>query len=66
MSEQAGILQILSRMGFEAQIDAELGTIMIKKFEDCDCCHGMINNCNGDFCQDMGMCFCVSGSFHED
>lgn len=66
MSEQTGIIQMLGSMGLQTQIDAELGTIFIKKFEDCDCCHGMINNCAGDFCENFGMCFCVSTSFHED
>eukprot|EP00354_Favella_ehrenbergii_P000819 CAMPEP_0170463356 /NCGR_PEP_ID=MMETSP0123-20130129/8499_1 /TAXON_ID=182087 /ORGANISM="Favella ehrenbergii, Strain Fehren 1" /LENGTH=116 /DNA_ID=CAMNT_0010728769 /DNA_START=218 /DNA_END=568 /DNA_ORIENTATION=+ len=63
---QTGIVSMLSRMGLDVQVDAELGTILIAKFENCDCCHGMINNCRGEICEDLGMCFCVSNSFHQD
>ena len=63
---QSGIINMLSRMGIEAQVDPELGTIFIQQFESCDCCHGLINNCRGDLCENLGMCFCVSHSLHQD
>ena len=47
-------------------MDPELGTIFIKQFESCTCCHGLINNCRGELCENLGMCFCVSQAFHED
>ena len=62
---QQGIISMLSRMGMEAQVDPELGTIFIKQVEDCDCCHGLINNCNGDICEQLGMCYCVAEALHE-
>ncbi len=65
-SAQAGIIQMLSRMGLEAQVDPELGTIFIQQFEECTCCHGLINNCKGQFCENLGMCFCVSEALHGD
>ena len=65
-SQQAGIVSMLSRAGLEAQVDQELGTIFIAQFEQCSCCHGLINNCRGEICEDLGMCFCVSESFHQD
>ena len=62
---QAGIISMLSRMGLDAQVDSELGTIYIQQIESCDCCHGLINNCNGDMCEQLGMCYCISEKFHE-
>lgn len=65
-TSQTGIISVLSRMGMEVQVDPELGTIFIEQFENCDCCHGMINNCRGDFCGNIGMCYCVSDTYHKD
>ena len=25
-----------------------------EKFKDCECCHGFINNCNGETCSYLG------------
>ena len=63
---QTGIISMLGRMGMEAQVDPELGTIFIQQFESCSCCHGLINNCRGELCENLGMCFCVSDAFHQD
>ena len=62
----SGIIQMLSRMGMDVQVDPELGTIFIEQIEDCECCHGMINNCNGDFCENIGMCYCLAETFHKE
>ena len=63
---QSGMVAMLGRMGLDVQVDPELGTIFIQQFENCECCHGMINNCQGEFCAQMGMCYCVSHFFHDD
>ena len=57
---------MLSRIGMDVQIDAELGTIFIQQIENCECCQGMINNCRGDFCENIGVCFCISDILHSD
>ena len=63
---QSGIIDMLGRIGMEVQVDPELGTVFVQQFENCTCCHGMINNCRGDFCENIGMCFCVSDTFHKN
>ena len=63
-SAQSGIISMLSRMGLEAQVDPELGTIFIQQIENCSCCHGLINSCKGEMCEHLGMCYCISDAFH--
>ena len=46
-------------MGFEVDIDRELGLIMIKQFANCTCCYGSVNMCSGMQCESLGMCFCI-------
>ena len=46
-SEQAGVVDILSKLGYEAQVDPDMGTIFIKQIESCTCCSGFVNNCKG-------------------
>ena len=65
-SSQAGILAMLKSLGYEAEVDPENRTIFIKKFEDCECCHGLVNSCGGEFCQNLGLCHCISAALHDD
>ena len=54
------------KMGFEAQIDHDMGTIFMPAFEGCSCCKGFVNNCKGKICENLGMCFCIAAHMHED
>ena len=64
-SEQAGILDMLASIGFDAQVDHEMGTVFVKDMESCTCCKGFINNCKGEQCQSLGMCFCMIAAMHD-
>ena len=65
-SSQSGILAMMKQLGYEAEVDHENNTVFIKKFEDCSCCHGLINSCDGDFCENLGLCHCISAAIHQD
>ena len=65
------IIAHLTSLGFETEWDGELNTILCKKFEDCTCCRGFINLCDGEMCANMGMCVCIysfvkNKEFEED
>ena len=64
-SQQSGILDILSSMGMDVQIDPDMGTVFVKEFEDDPCCKGFINNCKGVACQSLGMCSSVIAALHD-
>jgi hypothetical protein len=49
----------LKKLGFDVEVDTELRTIKIKQFEDCKCCDGIVNLCDGDMCEHMGLCVCI-------
>eukprot|EP00347_Sterkiella_histriomuscorum_P006642 403351991 len=43
----------------ELPVDQNLqGMLVVDALSDCSCCKGVVNNCNGDFCQNLGICFC--------
>ena len=27
--------------------------------KDCPCCHGAVNMCNGEMCEQLGICYCM-------
>ena len=27
--------------------------------ENCKCCQGMVNNCQGKMCKELGICYCM-------
>ena len=66
LSEQEALQDILCKMGFDAQVDQDMGTIFMKSIEDCSCCKGFVNNCKGKACDNLGMCFCIAARMHED
>ena len=53
-------------MGLDVEVDPDSRTIFVKKFENCECCHGLVNSCDGEFCANLGLCFCVTASLHND
>ena len=56
----------LQAMGLEVTLDPEVGSIHIPKFENCDCCRGLINMCPGEHCANMGFCTCVALEMQEE
>ena len=58
-------LMSLKQLGFDVEVDIELKTIKIKQFEDCKCCDGIVNLCDGDMCEHMGLCVCIQTYLHE-
>ncbi|CDW74676.1 UNKNOWN [Stylonychia lemnae] len=34
--------------------------------KSCPCCKGQVNNCNGDACQNLGICYCVVHLSHSE
>ena len=55
----------LTKLGFGTQVDQDMGTIFIAKFESCQCCSGFVNNCKGQECDFLGLCYCVSAFMHD-
>ncbi len=56
MQQQIGALKSL---GFDLDVDAQMGLIHIEQFSQCDCCGGNVNLCSGSHCASLGMCVCV-------
>ena len=50
------VTEAFNFMGLEAKYDPEMGGMFVKQFEDCKCCHGFINICNGVACEHLGVC----------
>ena len=46
-------------------MDENLGTY-VEAQKDCKCCWGYVNNCTGEACNFLGICFCVSTMIHND
>ena len=40
----------------ESGIVTENRMSFMKSQKDCECCHGMINNCGGKACDNLGVC----------
>jgi hypothetical protein len=49
----------LKALGFDLEVDKEMGLISIKQFEGCECCMGNVNMCSGEICANLGMCYCI-------
>ena len=66
VSQQANVIDSIKKMGIDAQVDSEMGTIFVQKFESCTCCKGFVNNCQGKECEFLGQCSCVTRSAHDE
>ncbi len=40
--------------------------LYIEKLAGCSCCKGYINNCSGDSCDQLGVCFCFAALSHQE
>ena len=49
----------IEKLGYKAEFVADIGMIQITEFNDCKCCAGFVNNCDGNFCSNLGMCICL-------
>lgn len=65
MSERQGLIEALKGHGLDLEVEAELGLIFIKQFDDCSCCHGNVLLCEGEQCANLGMCVCVYSYINE-
>ena len=43
--------------------DDEFGVVgeiyTVKERENCTCCRGYVNNCSGEACANLGICYCM-------
>ena len=64
-SQNQGSTQSNSTGGFSGKIvvqqDDEFGCdlMYVEDRKDCKCCGGMVNNCAGEACANLGICYCV-------
>ena len=47
MSERQQFIDALKAHGLDLEVEADLGLIFIKQFNDCTCCHGNVLLCSG-------------------
>lgn len=52
-------IMALKGLGFDLDVDQQMGLIFIKQFTNCDCCGGNVNLCSGPHCEALGMCVCI-------
>ena len=50
-------------MGYEEELPPELP--FVEQLKGCTCCKGYINNCDGQACAQLGICFCVADTIHS-
>ena len=47
--------EVMEELGNE---DSEDEDKWIKKYKDCECCHGFVYKCKGETCLSLGQCYC--------
>ena len=58
-------MEIENSLGLVAQKEhfqgfGQSGTVFtVEHRKNCQCCHGHVNNCQGEACQNLGICFCM-------
>eukprot|EP00347_Sterkiella_histriomuscorum_P003889 403362556 len=41
------------------------GVMIVESQKGCECCKGMVNNCLGAACANLGVCYCYVHNFHQ-
>ena len=49
----------LGEIGADGSQNVFEGLLMAEERANCECCHGLFTQCNGDACKNLGVCYCM-------